>query len=232
MTEPSQPSLPQPPLLHTSTGESFPLHEYHLRLAGREWTILHTGVILTYTDELRFFKELLDHIPYGVALWPAAIALAYELAARGEELKGKTVLELGAGTGLPGIVAASLGAKVVQTDRQELAMTVCKRNGEQNNIRGLEHRLVDWENWQDTSRYDWILGSDILYGEPMHPHLKHIFETNLAPGGRILIADPFRGTSLKLMEALQEAGWNIEISKWSLGDDTNPRPIGIFELSR
>ncbi len=109
-------------------------------------------------------------------------------------------------------------------------MTVCKRNAQQNNIRGLEHRLVDWENWQDEARYDWILGSDILYGEPMHPHLKRIFETNLAPGGRILVADPFRGTSLKLMETLQEQNWKIEISKWSLGDEANPRPIGIFEL--
>lgn len=223
---------PQPPLLHTSEGETFPLHEYHLRLAGREWTILHTGVILTYADELRFFRELLEHIPYGVALWPSAIALAHELGARGEELKGKTVLELGAGTGLPGIVAASLGAKVIQTDRQELAMTVCKRNCDANRVGGLEHRLVDWEHWQDETRYEWIIGSDILYGEPMHPHLQRIFETNLVPDGRILIADPFRGTGLRLMEAMQEQGWNITISKWNLGDDANPRAIGIFELSR
>lgn len=227
----------QPPVLHTSEGEAFPLHEYHLRLAGREWTILHTGVILTYTDELNFFRELLHHIPYGVALWPSAIALASELASQGAELKGKTVLELGAGTGLPGIVAASLGARVAQTDRQELAMTVCKRNAALNGMGQLEpgqleHRLVDWENWQDTTRYDWILGSDILYGEPMHPHLQRIFETNLAPDGRVLIADPFRGTSLRLMEAMQEQGWNIAVSKWNLGDEASPRPIGVFELSR
>jgi methyltransferase-like protein 23 len=221
----------QPPTLHTSEGETYPLHDYHLRLAGREWTILHTGVVLTYADELQFFRDLLNHIPYGVALWPSAIALAYELASRGEELTGKTVLELGAGTGLPGIVAASLGARVVQTDRQELAMTVCRRNCHENNIAAIEHRLVDWTDWHDESRYDWIIGSDILYGEPMHSPLQHIFETNLAPGGRILLSDPFRGTSLHLLEGLQEQGWNVVASKWSLGDEDNPRPIGVFELS-
>ena len=221
----------QPPMLHTSEG-AYPLHDYHLRLEGHEWVILHTGVILTYADELQFFRDLLNHLPYGVALWPSAIALAYELASRGEELAGKTVLELGAGTGLPGIVAASFGASVVQTDRQDLAMTVCKRNCAENHITTIEHRLVDWTDWRDETRYDWVIGSDILYGEPMHSPLQRIFETNLAPEGRILLSDPFRGTSLRLLEALQAQGWNVTASKWSLGDEDNPRPIGIFELSR
>ena len=221
----------QAPLLHTADGHTYPLHEYHLRLAGREWVILHTGVILTYADEAQFFRDLRDHLPYGVALWPAAIALAYELASRADTLAGTTVLELGAGTGLPGIVAASLGATVVQTDRQELAMTVCTRNAQQNGVVGVEHRLVDWEEWTDKQRYDWIIGSDILYGEQMHPHLQHIFETNLVQGGRILLADPFRGISLRLLEALETQSWNITVSKWNLGDEENPRAVGIFELS-
>ena len=36
-------------------------------------------------------------------------------------LRGCRVRELGSGTGLPGFVAASLGARVVQTSRAELA---------------------------------------------------------------------------------------------------------------
>ena len=217
--------------LHTPDGE-YPLHEYHLRLAGREWTILHTGVVLTVADEMRFFRELLNHIPYGVALWPSAIALAHELAARGPALAGKTVLELGAGTGLPGIVAASLGARVVQTDRQELAMMVCELNGRYNRIAATERRLVDWTEWQDETRYDWIIGSDILYGEPMHPHLRRIFETNLTPQGRILLADPFRTPSLHLLESLLEEGWDIEVSRWNLGEEESRRAVGLFELAR
>ena len=50
---------------------------------------------------------------YGVTLWPSAIALAHDLAARGNRLRDLRVLELGAGTGLPGIVAASFGARVI-----------------------------------------------------------------------------------------------------------------------
>jgi predicted nicotinamide N-methyase len=228
MTSPAQLQM-----LHTPDG-AYPLHEYHLRLAGREWTVLHTGVVLTFEDERRFFQDLMNHIPYGVALWPSAIALAYELASRGEALAGKTVLELGAGTGLPGIVAASLGAQVVQTDRQEMAMLVCERNGRLNRVAGIERRLVDWVEWQDTQRYDWIIGSDILYGETMHPHLQQIFAANLAPGGHLLLADPFRGASLRLLETLLIQGWDIEITRWALGsgEDDNERAVGLFDLTR
>ena len=217
-------------MLQTESGD-FVLQEYNLREAGRAWTILHTGAILSRADESHFLGELTDRLPYGVALWPAAIALAHEMVARADTIKGKRILELGAGTGLAGIVAASLGGRVVQTDRNELALSVCRRNGERNGIRSIDYRLADWLAWEDTERYDWITGSDILYGEVMHPALRQIFAANLAPGGRILIADPFRAVSFKLLEELEADGWTVAVSKWQIGEASASRPIGLFELA-
>ncbi|HET7462784.1 MAG TPA: methyltransferase domain-containing protein [Longimicrobium sp.] len=218
-------------VLETTAGE-FPLHESHLRVNGHDWTVLHTGLLLTFEQEQTFLSELRDKLPYGVALWPSAIALAHEVAARGDAWQGKTVLELGAGTGLPGIVAASLGARVVQTDRHEVPMAVCRRNGERNGVRGIDYRLVDWTAWDDASRYDSIIGADILYGEAFHPDLRRIFAANLAPGGRVLLADPFRPMSLRLLEALEAEGWRISFTKWNLGDDEDdPKHIGVFDIT-
>ncbi len=216
-------------VLRTTIGD-LPLHEYRLGAGGREWRILHTDTVLSRSDETDFLTQRKDMVPYGIVLWPAAIALAHEVVARAADFRGKTVLELGAGTGLPGIVAASLGARVVQTDRHELAMSVCRRNGERNGVGGIEHRIVDWADWTDDTRYDWILGSDILYGESTHPYLRRIFADNLAPGGRILLSDPFRAISLRLLESLEEEGWAISFTKWSIGEENAPRPVGLFDL--
>lgn len=123
------------------TTKDVPLHEYRLRVAGRLWTILHTGAMLTPADETHFFNELMSLLPYGVPLWSATIALAHDVASRAEAFRDKRILELGAGTGLPGIVAASLGGQVVQTDRHELALSVCKRNGERNAVQMIEYRF-------------------------------------------------------------------------------------------
>jgi predicted nicotinamide N-methyase len=121
---------------------------------------------------------------------------------------------------------------VVQTDRHELAISVCKRNGERNGVETIEYRLADWTMWVDAGRYEWILGSDILYAEAMHPHLRRIFESNLARGGRLLLADPFRSVSLRLLEAMDETGWTVTLSKWSVGEEEAPRSIGVFDLTR
>jgi predicted nicotinamide N-methyase len=217
-------------ILQTTAGD-FPLHEYRLRQGGHEWTILHLGAVISYDDETHYLLGLFEQMPYGVALWPAAIALAHDVAARAEEISGRRVLELGSGTGLPGIVAASLGGRVVQTDRNRLALYVCGLNAERNRVRSIDYRQVDWVDWADDTRYDWILGSDILYSAEMHTHLRRIFESNLAPNGRILLADPFRASSLPLLEAMEKDGWAVTLNKWSVGEEAAPRAIAVYELA-
>ena len=154
------------------------------------------------------------------------------MATLADALPGARVLELGAGTGLPGIVAASLGARVVQTDRQDMAMFVCRRNAERNGVGRVEHRLAAWTAWSDADRYDLILGSDVLYADSMHPYLRRIFEGNLAAGGKVLLSDPFRADSLRLLEALEADGWGVTLTKWIVGEETTPRPVGVFELTQ
>lgn len=209
-------------VLSTTIGDLH-LEEVQLEVDGRSWSILHTGAILSRDDEETFLRgEQQSRRPYGIVLWPAAIALAHDLA--GRSLAGTRVLELGAGTGLPGIVAASLGARVRQTDRQELVLHLSRMNAQRNGVTTIAHTLADWTAWTDADRYDLIIGSDILYAKELHPHVRRIFEENLAPGGRVLIADPYRATSLALLEEMERDGWTATLTKWTVG--TPPRPGG------
>ncbi|KAG9477159.1 hypothetical protein GDO78_002521 [Eleutherodactylus coqui] len=91
------------------------------------------------------------------------------LEAGGVNLQGRSVIELGAGTGLVGIVAALLGAEVTVTDR-DMAMEFLKSNVHDNVPKDLEHRVsVKPLNWgtglQHFSHFDVILGADIIYLE-------------------------------------------------------------------
>ena len=224
-------SDPGPPEVLATTAGDLPLYECRLRVGGRELTVLHTGAVVSVADEARYLTELAGRLPYGVVLRPSAIALAHEVATRPREFRGRAVLELGAGTGLPGVVAASLGAAVVQADRQELALAVARRTAGRNGVTGIEYRLADWAAWDDGARYDWVLGSDVVYAEALHPLVRTILDRNLAPGGRVLLADPLRSAGLRFLEGLEADGWRVAFNKWTVGEGGDARPVGVFELT-
>ncbi|PYP75486.1 MAG: hypothetical protein DMD35_21335 [Gemmatimonadetes bacterium] len=209
-----------------------PLHEYHLRLDGHEWTIAHSGAVLSEEDEQRLLGEERSRAPYGLALWPAAIALAHELVSRAPDLAGRRVLELGAGTGLPGIVASTYGARVVQSDRLEPALALGRANAERNGARSIEHRLADWTEWTDSERYDLVLGADVTYAPRLQPFLRTIFDSNLTSTGRLLLTDPFRSATVRMLEAMELDGWRVSVTKWVLGGEWGERLVGGYECRR
>ncbi|XP_036175789.1 protein N-lysine methyltransferase METTL21A isoform X1 [Myotis myotis] len=109
----------------------------------------------------------------GVAavVWDAAVVLSTYLEMGAVELRGRSAVELGAGTGLVGIVAALLGAQVTITDRK-VALEFLKSNVEANLPLHIQPRAVVKElTWGQNlgsfspGEFDLILGADIIYLE-------------------------------------------------------------------
>lgn len=100
----------------------------------------------------------------GSWLWDASLVLSQWLAARADDVRGKSVIELGAGTGLPGLTAAALGAaRVVLTDVEAL-LPGLQRNVEVNELgERVEVRELVWgseEEWE--GEFEIVLMSDVF----------------------------------------------------------------------
>ncbi|XP_028934532.1 protein-lysine methyltransferase METTL21D isoform X2 [Ornithorhynchus anatinus] len=117
----------------------------------------------------------------GCVVWDAALVLAKYLETPGfsgdgaRPLSRRSVLELGAGTGAVGLMAATLGANVVLTDLEEL-QDLLKMNIDVNKhlVTGsVQAKVLKWGEEVAEFAPDYILMADcIYYEESLEPLLK------------------------------------------------------------
>lgn len=206
-------------------------------LPGRTLQILSVADIEALLEEV----DHEDDLPFWASLWPAARGLATFLW-QDPSIAGLQALELGAGTGLPGIAAALRGASVIQTDFIPDALLLCQENAALNKVQNIQYILADWRHFQVPGRYPLIFGSDILYEPALHSNLVEIIREKLASNGRVLIADPGRKTVMHFLQLAEAAAfiWNVEeiivpptpdLYPFSQENEA-PAKIDILELSR
>jgi methyltransferase-like protein 23 len=150
-------------------------------------------------------------------LWESALPLSDVLSER--SLRGLRVLELGAGVGLPGIVAALDGAHVMQIDLDPLALALAEHNANLNGARIARH-LVDWNTWTPGQRFDLIIGADVVYDTSDHKTIVALLELALAPDGVAVLAEPSRLTTLAFLHELDLAGLPYSIETRQTSDLT------------
>jgi methyltransferase-like protein 23 len=209
------------------------LAERTIKIAGRSWLVRH----IENQDALLEMADGRAQFPFGLMLWESGVALATWVADHAGEMAGQTVLELGAGVGLPGIVAASCGAKVTQTDHDPQALTLAAQNAALNGIVGIKVELGDWFSWTNPARYDLILGADIVYDGADHAAILALLERRREPGGRIVLADPGREQQAAFISAANRAGWRGSEQRIRVADVRSKHPdaqlsITILELKR
>uniref|UniRef100_A0A493T5R3 Valosin containing protein lysine methyltransferase n=1 Tax=Anas platyrhynchos platyrhynchos TaxID=8840 RepID=A0A493T5R3_ANAPP len=113
----------------------------------------------------------------GCVVWDAALVLAKFLETGACPLARRAVLELGAGTGAVGIMAATLGANVTVTDLEELQelLLVNIENNKHLVTGSVRAKVLKWG--EDVTEFqpppDYILMADcIYYEESLEPLLK------------------------------------------------------------
>lgn len=175
-------------------------------VAGRTLEITHPRSAEDLIDEADYARD--ERLPYWADLWPSAHVLAAEVA--GMDLAGCSVLELGCGVGLPAVVAAQAGARVLATDWYAPALEFAAANAAANGT-ALETLLVDWRDPPATltarAPFDVVLGADVLYEQRNGVALAGLLPALVGPASRVVIADPRRPHAAELLDRLTAAGW-------------------------
>ncbi len=137
------------------------LVEEVIALRDGELTIRRPRDSEALIDEDAFAED--EFMPYWAELWPSGLALARRLA--GRALHGARIVELGCGLGLPSLVAARSGGRVLATDWSQAALDLLERNAAANGV-ALATQRVDWSAPEELVRrapFDLVLAADVLY---------------------------------------------------------------------
>lgn len=158
-------------------------------------------------DENRFETD--EFLPYWADLWPSGLALARHVADL--ELRGKSVLELGCGLGLPSFAAALAGAKVLATDWAPDGIELVRRNAAANGA-NVVASVLDWfaPDAILPPTVDLVLAADVLYEERNASPLLRLLTATVAPDGEALIADPGRRHAPAFFARVEAAGWAVD----------------------
>ncbi|NOX24901.1 MAG: methyltransferase domain-containing protein [Deltaproteobacteria bacterium] len=140
------------------------------------------------------FANISD-FPFWIKLWEAAIILAEVTASLEPAAAGPRLLELGAGIGAPGLVAAARGFDVTLTDYEQVIMNFQQVSAAASGLKP-KFALLDWTKSTDMAPFDTIIGAEILFRQDLLEPLLRIFKKLLKPGGKIYLAHDLRRQTL------------------------------------
>ena len=152
----------------------------------------------------------------GSWVWDSAIVLSNWMANQGPthfNFQDKTVLELGAGAGLPGLTAAQLGAsRVILTDVSPLLPGLLK-NVEANGLgERVEVRELVWGSDESPSQigeFDLVLMSDVFYNAEEMVCLAKTLKRVCDRGTTVLAATEVRPSTAECLSELIKEGFEL-----------------------
>lgn len=207
--------------------------------SGREYALLVPSDHDRLLDEAEDDPE--QQMPYWAEIWPSGVALAELALARGAELAGRPVLEIGCGLGVTATAALAAGADLLATDYSPLSLDLCRHNTLRNAGREPHTLEINWREprpkllarAEALRGYPVILAADVLYEARDVEPLLALVGRLLAPDGALWLAEPGRETARRFLAAATDAGWHVATEHaegpWP---DGNRVRVGLHTLRR
>jgi len=176
-------------------------------------------------DVLLLESAATDYDLTGQVIWPAAWVLSKFILRNIELFSGKSVLEVGSGIGVTGLLASQINNSVcVLTDSNEYVMDILRQNVALNSSKApsCSCMKLDWGNEGDMqnilqfqpSGFDVIIGSDVVFWQvsiiPLLQTVSKLLNQNHNSMFILCYQSRANNTDLYLLQIGQEMGFRIE----------------------
>jgi predicted nicotinamide N-methyase len=128
--------------------------------------------------------------PYWAFAWAGGQALARHILDHPDLVRGRRVLDFGAGSGLVAIAAAMSGARATAAEIDPFAAAAIALNAALNEVEiGIERADVIG---RESAPWEIVLAGDMCYERPLAERLTHWLRALAARGVTVLLGDPGR----------------------------------------
>ncbi len=190
-----------------------PTEQLELRFNDIEVSILRIPDLAPHVDcdALLGAGEVIEP-PYWMHLWPAAMALSRLLVERDLAGPDARMFELGCGLGLPSLVGAHCGARVVASDWQWDPLVLLRRSAALNGV-DVGTVQMDWRTVAMKGVFDLVVGADVAYDAAEEDALVVALAACVREGGRIVMADSVNTYREGFVGKLEAAGFRVRRSQ-------------------
>lgn len=172
---------------------------------------------------------------------PHGLALANGMVKVPTVFSGKSMIEIGAGSGIHAILALKLGAKSIDiTDINQISLTIAQKNADKNQVQYRHQWIKDWMDFEPPEKYDFVLCNPPFCKSGTSDRRwfisTYIRESKrfLKPGGHIMFCQSSMANFPKTEQELTENNYSYEVvhSKRGLFRDYYFTEPGFIEDSR
>ncbi|RYF84666.1 MAG: methyltransferase domain-containing protein [Chitinophagaceae bacterium] len=168
--------------------------------------------------------------PFWTQVWPSAQALALFLLDHPELIQNKKVLELGAGLGLPSLVAAQTATSVLCTDYIKEAVDVAQKSADYHSLENFSTAVLDWQRLPTDLDVDVVLLSDVNYEPDAFSVLVKMIRHFLQKKVTIVLATPQRLMAKPFVESL--LSFRVRQEERTVLSDTNEHSVTLLVLAK
>jgi predicted nicotinamide N-methyase len=180
----------------------YPLELTQISAEKAIYVPVYDAVKAIYTDLLAM--DPASPFPYWAKVWPSAIALVKVLQKHPSLIRDKTVLELGAGIGLPSLLMANEAKTIQVSDYDSEAVELFRKNIAHLQLHNVQALQMDWNDLPENIDPEVIILSDVNYDPTQFESLTKLIQKFIHQGCTIILSTPQRIIASPFVLALSE----------------------------